>query len=64
MENRDIICLIEIHEDEGCKTPLFEGYWKMAMWNKVVENGKGHSGIMVLVRKRSLFHLARKIRLK
>lgn len=43
---------MEIHEHDGCKTPLFEGYLKMTMWNKVVRNGKGHEGIMVLVREK------------
>ena len=52
MEDRDIICLIETHEHEGCKTPLFEGYWKIAVWNKATRNGKGHEGIMVLVREK------------
>jgi exonuclease III len=51
-EDRDIICLIETHEHEGCKTPLFEGYWKIAVWNKTAGNGKGHGGIMVLVREK------------
>jgi hypothetical protein len=31
---------------------LFEGYWKIAVWNKVAGNGKGHGGIMVLVREK------------
>ena len=52
MEDRDIIFLIETHEHEGCKTPLFEGYWKIAVWNKAAGNGKGHGGIMVLVREK------------
>ena len=43
---------METHEHEGCKTPMFEEYVKMAVWNKVVENGKGHVGIMVLVKKK------------
>ena len=25
---------------------------KLAVWNKAIENGKGHSGIMVLVKKK------------
>jgi hypothetical protein len=50
-EDRNIICLLETHEHEGCKTPLFEGYVNMTVWNKETENGKGHEGIMVLVRK-------------
>ena len=41
MEDRDIICLIKTDKHEGCKTPMFEGYWKMVVWNKA-ENGKGH----------------------
>ena len=40
------------HRNEGCKTPLFEGYWKIAVWNKAAGNGKGHEGIMVLVREK------------
>jgi exonuclease III len=51
-EDRDIICLIETHEHEGCKTPLFEGYWKIVVWNKAIGNGKGHGGSMVLVREK------------
>ena len=51
-EGKDIICLIETHEHEGCKTPLFEGYWKLAVWNEAAGNGKGHGGIMVLVKER------------
>jgi hypothetical protein len=31
---------------------LFEGYWKIAVWNKAAGNGKGHEGIMVLVREK------------
>jgi exonuclease III len=31
---------------------LFEGYWKIAVWNKAAGNGKGHRGIMVLVREK------------
>jgi hypothetical protein len=31
---------------------LFEGYWKIAVWNKAAGNGKGHGGIMVLVREK------------
>jgi exonuclease III len=31
---------------------LFEGYWKIAVWNKATGNGKGHGGIMVLVREK------------
>jgi hypothetical protein len=50
VEDRDIIFLIETHKHEGCKTPLFEEYWKIVVWNKVERNGKGHRGIMVLVR--------------
>jgi exonuclease III len=52
VKNRDIICLLETHEHEGCKTPMFEEYVKMAVWNKAAENGKGHGGIMVLVKKK------------
>jgi exonuclease III len=51
-EDRDIICLLERHEHEGCKTPLFEGYVKMTVWNRAAENGKGQGGIMILVRKK------------
>ena len=51
-EDRDISCLIETHEHEGYKTHLFKGYWKMAMWNKATVSGKGHGGIMVLVREK------------
>jgi len=51
-EDRYIIRLLETHEHEGCKTPVFEGYLKMAVWNKAAENGKGHRGIMVLVREK------------
>ena len=43
---------METHEHEGCRTPLFEKYMKLAVWNKVAENGKGHGGIMVLVKKK------------
>jgi hypothetical protein len=46
------MCLLETHEHEGCKTPLFEQYVKMAVWNKETKNDKGHGGIMVLVRKK------------
>ena len=42
---------METHEHEGCKTPLFEKYMKLAVWNKAEENGKGHCSIMVLVKK-------------
>jgi hypothetical protein len=31
---------------------MFEEYVKMAVWNKEAENGKGHRGIMVLVKKK------------
>lgn len=31
---------------------MFEGYSKMALWNKAARNGKGHGGIMVLVREK------------
>jgi carbohydrate-selective porin OprB len=31
---------------------MFEEYVKMAVWNKAAENGKGHGGIMVLVKKK------------
>ena len=31
---------------------MFEGYWKMEVWNKVAGNGKGHDGIMVLAREK------------
>ena len=54
MEDKDIVCLVETHEREGCKTPLFEGYLKMAVWNKAAKNGKGHRGIMVLVREKKM----------
>jgi hypothetical protein len=30
---------------------MFEEYVNMAVWNKAVENDKGHGGIMVLVKK-------------
>jgi exonuclease III len=30
---------------------MFEEYVKMAVWNKAAENGKGHGGIVVLVKK-------------
>ena len=43
---------METHEHEGCKTHLFEKYMKLAVWNKATENGKGHEGIMVLVKKK------------
>jgi hypothetical protein len=52
VENSDIICLLETHEHEGWKTPMFEEHVKMAVWNKATENGKGHGGIMVLVKKK------------
>ena len=51
-EDRDIVCLIETHEHEGCKITLFEGYLKLAVWNKATENGKGHGDIMVLEREK------------
>jgi len=51
-EARDIICLTETHERDCCKTPVFEGYLKLVAWNKVVENHKGHGGILVLVKER------------
>jgi hypothetical protein len=54
VEDRDIICLLKTHEHEGCKTPLFEGYVKMVVWNKAAKNGKEHRGIMVLVRKKKV----------
>ena len=31
---------------------MFEEYVKMAVWNKAAKNGKGHRGIMVLVKKK------------
>jgi hypothetical protein len=31
---------------------MFEEYVKMAVWNKATENGKGHGGIMVLVKEK------------
>jgi exonuclease III len=31
---------------------MFEEYGKMAVWNKAAENGKGHGGVMVLVKKK------------
>jgi hypothetical protein len=43
---------LETHEHEGCKTPVFEEYVKMVVWKKAVENGKGHEGIMALVKKK------------
>jgi len=44
---------------------MFEEYVKMAVWNKAAENGKGHGGIMVLVKKKKRSsHLVRKRRLK
>jgi hypothetical protein len=33
---------------------MFEEYVKMAVWNKVAENGKGHGGIMVLVKEKKV----------
>ena len=53
-EDRNTICLLETHEHEGWKTPLFEGYVKMVVWNKAAENSKRHGGIMVLVRKKKV----------
>ena len=43
---------METHEHDGCKTPLFDGYLKLAVWNKVAENGKGYGGILVLVKEK------------
>jgi hypothetical protein len=31
---------------------MFEEYVKMAVWKKAAKNGKGHGGIMVLVKKK------------
>jgi hypothetical protein len=31
---------------------MFEEYVKMVVWNKAADNGKGHGGIMVLVKKK------------
>lgn len=31
---------------------MFEGYIKLVVWNKAVVNGKGHGGIMVLVKEK------------
>jgi hypothetical protein len=33
---------------------MFEEYVKMSVWNKETENGKGHRGIMVLVREKKV----------
>lgn len=52
VEGRDIICLMETHEHDGCKTPAFNGYLKLAVWNMVVKNGKGYGGILVLVKEK------------
>ena len=49
---RDIICLTETHEHDGCKTPMFDGYLKLAVWNEAADNGKGYGGIVVLVKER------------
>lgn len=37
VEGRDIICLTETHEHDGCKILVFDGYLKLAVWNKVAE---------------------------
>ena len=52
VEDRDIICLMETHEHEGCKTPIFERHMKLPVWNKATKNGKSHGGIMVLAKKK------------
>ena len=54
---------METHEHEGCKTPLFEGYWKVTMWNEVSSNGKEHGGIMVLVKEKEgrVIHFGKEI---
>ena len=56
-EGRDIICLMETHEHDVCKTPVFDSYLKLAVWNKVAENGKGYGGILVLVKEKEGCHI-------
>ena len=50
-----MICLTETHEHDGCKTLVFDGYFKLAVQNKVAENGKG--GILVLVKEKKGCHI-------
>ena len=57
VEGRDIIYLTKTHENDGCKTLVFDGYLKLAVWNKVAENGKGYGGILVLVKEKEGCHI-------
>ena len=57
VEDRDIICLTKTHENDGCKTPIFNGYLKLAVWNKVAKNGKEYGGISVLVKGKEGHHI-------
>lgn len=36
---------------------MFDGYLKLAIWNKVAENGKGYGGILVLVKEKEGHHI-------
>ena len=53
-ERRDIICLTETHEHDGFKTPMFDDYLKLEIWNEETENGKGYGGILVLVKEKKV----------
>lgn len=57
VEGRDIICLTETHKHDGCKTPVFDGYLKLVVQNKVAKNGKGYGGILVLVNEKEGCHI-------
>ena len=36
---------------------MFDGYLKLAVWNKVAENGKGYGGILFLVKEKEARHI-------
>lgn len=48
---------METHAHDGCKTPMFDGYLKLAVWNKATKNGKGYGGILVLVKEKEGRHI-------
>ena len=43
--------LTETHEHDGCRVPDFEGYKKVSLWNKKIENGKGLGGITIIIKE-------------
>ena len=56
-KGREIIYLTETHEHDGCKTPMFDSYLKLAVWNEAKKNGKEYGGILALLKEKEGRHI-------